>query len=86
MSLTHEPAGPKILEKIKIYILSRAKLLFSLCHEIPCTKYARLLTYTPQRTHPYVYVRCNGLLMPPLIPQLTDKIDEYYTHFYLVRK
>ena len=36
MSLTHEPARPKILEKIKIYILSRAKLLCSLCHEIPC--------------------------------------------------
>ena len=38
MSLTHKPAGLKILEKIKIYILSRAKLLCSLCHEIPCSK------------------------------------------------
>ena len=36
MALTHEPAGPKIIEKIKIFILSRAKLLCSLCHEIPC--------------------------------------------------
>ena len=36
MALTHEPAGPKIIEKIKIYILSRAKLLCSLCHEIHC--------------------------------------------------
>ena len=36
MSPAHEPAGPKILEKIKIHILSRAKLLCSLCHEIPC--------------------------------------------------
>ena len=50
------------------------------------TKYARSLTYTPQRTHPYVYVRCNGLLMPPLIRQLTDKFDEYYTRFYVVPK
>ena len=36
MSLTHEPAGPKILEKIKIYIISRAKLLMSVWDEIPC--------------------------------------------------
>ena len=36
MSLTHEPAGSKILEKIKIYILSRAKLLFQVYYEIPC--------------------------------------------------
>ena len=28
----------------------------------------------------------NGLLMPPLIRQVTDKIDEYYTQFYVVRK
>ena len=37
MSLTHKPAGSKILEKIKSDILSRAKLLCSLCHETPCT-------------------------------------------------
>ena len=36
MSLTHETAGPKILEKIKIYTLSRAKLLMSVWDEIPC--------------------------------------------------
>ena len=49
-------------------------------------KYARSLQYTPERTHPYVCVRCNGLLMPPLIRQLTDKIDKYYTYFHVVRK
>ena len=48
MSLTHEPAGLKILEKIKIYILSRAKLLCSLCHEIPCSKDS--LTILPLQT------------------------------------
>jgi hypothetical protein len=36
MALFHEHIGPKISAKIKIYILSRAKLLCSLCHEIPC--------------------------------------------------
>ena len=32
-----EHVGPKILAKIKIYILTRAELLFNLCYEIPCT-------------------------------------------------
>ena len=36
MGLSHEHVGPKILAKIKIYILTRAELLFSLCYEIPC--------------------------------------------------
>ena len=36
MALSHEHIESKISEKIKIYILSRAKLLCSLCHEIPC--------------------------------------------------
>ena len=36
MSLSHEHVGPKILGKIKIYVLTRAELLFPLCYEIPC--------------------------------------------------
>jgi hypothetical protein len=36
MALSHEHAGPKILAKIKIYILTRAELLCHLCYEIPC--------------------------------------------------
>jgi hypothetical protein len=37
MGLSHEHVGPKILAKIKIYLLTRAELLFHLCYEIPCT-------------------------------------------------
>ena len=37
MSLSHEHIESKILAKIKIYILSRAKLLFTIWDEIPCT-------------------------------------------------
>ena len=37
MSLSHEHVGPKILGKIKIYVLTRAELLFPLCYEIPCS-------------------------------------------------
>ena len=38
MSLSHEHLRSKILAKIKIYILSRAELLCSLCYEIPCSR------------------------------------------------
>jgi hypothetical protein len=37
MGLSHEHVGPKILAKIKIYILTRVELLCRLCYEIPCT-------------------------------------------------
>ena len=36
MGLTNENIGPKILAKIKIYVLTRAELLFKVCYEIPC--------------------------------------------------
>ena len=36
MGLTNEHVGPKILAKIKIYVLTRAELLITLCYEIPC--------------------------------------------------
>ena len=41
MVLSHEDVGLKILAKIKIYLLTRAELLCSLCNEIPCTSYNR---------------------------------------------
>ena len=36
MALSHEDVGLKILAKIKIYLLTRAELLCSLCNELPC--------------------------------------------------
>ena len=36
MSLSHEHVGSKILAKVKIYSLSRAELLCTVCNEIPC--------------------------------------------------
>ena len=39
MGLTNENVGPKILAKIKIYVLTRAELLFTLCYEIPCIRW-----------------------------------------------
>ena len=38
MGLTNENVEPKILAKIKIYVLTRAELLFMVCYEIPCSK------------------------------------------------
>ena len=35
--LPHEHVGPKILEKIKMYTLSIAELLFNPCYEMPCS-------------------------------------------------
>ena len=37
MPLSHEHVGSKISAKIKIYILNRAGLLFTLCNEITCS-------------------------------------------------
>ena len=41
MGLTNENVGPKILAKIKIYVLTRAELLFKVCYEIPCNFYTK---------------------------------------------
>ena len=55
MGLSHEHVGSKILAKIKIYILTRAELLFTLCYEIPCNtlvrKYGRMLKVKTQHMH-----------------------------------
>ena len=45
MGLTNEHVGPKILAKIKIYVLTRAELLFTLCYEIPCSMYVLEIQY-----------------------------------------
>ena len=38
MALTNEHVGPMILAKIKIYVFTRAELLFQVCYETPCTR------------------------------------------------
>ena len=42
MGLTNENVGPKKLAKIKIYVLTRAELLFKVCYEIPCSALRKL--------------------------------------------
>ena len=44
MGLTNEHVGPGILAKIKIYVLTRAELLITLCYETPCTYLITLIT------------------------------------------
>ena len=36
MSPTNEHVGSMILAKIKIYVFTRAELLFQVCYETPC--------------------------------------------------
>ena len=48
MGLTNEKVGPKILAKIKIYVLTRAELLFKVCYEIPCNRYQNIIFEIPQ--------------------------------------
>ena len=38
MGLTNENVKPKILAKIKLYVQTRAELLFKVCYEIPCSR------------------------------------------------
>ena len=45
MGLTNEHVGPTKLAKIKIYVLTRAELLFNLCYEIPCNSVVWISTY-----------------------------------------
>jgi hypothetical protein len=36
--LSYEHVGSKISAKIKIYIITKAELLITLCYEIPCSR------------------------------------------------
>ena len=38
MSPTNEHVGPMILAKMKIYVFTRAELLFQVCYETPCKR------------------------------------------------
>ena len=60
MGLSHEHVGPKILAKIKIYILTRAELLFPLFYEIPCKKQKSVIS--------------GSLSKMPMFEQLNDQL------------
>ena len=49
MGLTNEHVGPRILAKIKTYVLTRAELLITLCYEIPCNLTKKTLLNKCQR-------------------------------------
>ena len=51
MSLSHEHVGSKIPAKINTCMLTRAKLLFTLCYEIPCSIYSVILSDWIYRPH-----------------------------------
>ena len=51
MALTNEHVGPMILAKIKIYVFTRAELLFQVCYETPCTTYVVSYRNNNGRSH-----------------------------------
>ena len=79
MSLSDEHVGPKISIKIKIYILSRAKLLCSLCHEIPCS---RRLLKTSRRNEAQWGQRLYKHLFQLLLYKLKSFSQDKYNHVY----
>jgi hypothetical protein len=56
MPLSHEHVGPEILAKIKIYNLTRAELLCSLCYEIPCNAQLLLQAMPSMGQHKFMYI------------------------------
>ena len=69
MSLSHEHVGPKILGKIKIYVLTRAELLFPLCYEIPCTILPILWNYLGMHDWGIWELRRNTYTNVPMLAQ-----------------
>ena len=82
MSLSHEHVGLKILAKIKIYILSRAKLLITVWDEIPCSSnmlYVILLKGVAtknfaEKTRQITEVKILNLLVPHLVQFFKRKV------------
>ena len=69
MGLTNENVGPKILAKIKIYVLTRAELLFKVCYEIPCKTHIAPVLNTP------LYY---SIGMTPKVPKSLLYTGQYY--------
>ena len=73
MAQSHEHVGIKISAKIKIYILSRAKSLCSLCHEIPCNVYL-----TKKSTETYMTWLLIKYYSIVVSSKLYDKVDSLH--------
>ena len=69
MPLSHDHVRSRISAKIKIFILTRAELLITLCNEIPCTNLVEIFVFQKEvviqeviflnQLHPYNLV-CNS--------------------------
>jgi hypothetical protein len=79
MPLSHKHIGSNISAKIKIYILTRAELLITLCNEIPCKQglvtsrsfCVNIFNVPSKRIHMSVYSRVRNKHTPTLINFLT---------------
>ena len=73
MGLTNEHVRSKVLEKIKVSVLTRAELLFNLCYEIPC------ILKSPPKTHLKVKLNVSLYQKTILLP-----VSFHFRHVVLV--
>ena len=80
MGPTNEHVGSKILAKIKIYILTRAGLLFQVCYEIPCN-------YKIGETYLMNLLKDGRMILSLLIPKyLYHRLFIIYLHGLILEK
>ena len=77
MSLTNEHVGPMILAKIKIYVFTRAELLFQVCYETPCRScdYNPAYTYKFQLKTTFITLKYNHMDVYCLFVRLFAKVS-----------
>ena len=80
MSLSHGHVGLKILAKIKIYIISRAKLLLSVWDEIPCISYKRY--YATFQCGRYNILLIIFIFWPQKVEKTTPKMWSEILNFF----
>ena len=75
MGLTNENVESKILAKIKIYVLTRAELLFQVCYEIPCRSKSIRLTKQSFSQCPFLSIFVQNC------PKVYNMICDYFNFF-----
>ena len=80
MGLINEHVGPKILAKIKIYVLTRAELLFQVCYEIPCILYLCTIFFSAVKEVSLKvptndWTNCGGTINEKIKVQITDDLE-----------
>ena len=78
MSPSYEHIESKILSKIKIFILTRAELLFNLCYEIPCT-FSMALYHKWDDKNDFAYVIQFFSLISESLGSVSYELPDYFS-------